>query len=53
MEPFPGRLYAEVDSYLERGRVDFEALRQQARKADPMFYQKRADARRQMQATQR
>ena len=43
----------EIDAYLEKGRDDFEALRQQAHKTDPMFYQKLADARRQMQATQR
>lgn len=43
----------EIDAYLEKGRTDFEAMRQQAHKTDPMFYQKLADARRQMQATQR
>ncbi|MSR84674.1 MAG: DUF433 domain-containing protein [Candidatus Latescibacteria bacterium] len=43
----------EIDAHLEKGRADFEAMRQRAREADPMFYQKLADARRQMQATQR
>ena len=40
---------SKIDSYLAQVRVDFEALRQAARKADPMFYQKLADARRQRQ----
>ena len=40
---------SEIDSYLVQGRVGFEALRQVARDADPMFYQKLADARRQRQ----
>ena len=40
---------AEIDSYLVRVRNGFEALRQAARDADPMFYQKLADARRQRQ----
>ena len=39
----------EIDSYLVQVRVGFEALRQAARDADPMFYQKLADARRQRQ----
>jgi uncharacterized protein (DUF433 family) len=38
---------SEIDIYLTQVRVDFEALRQAARDADPMFYQKLADARRQ------
>ena len=42
---------AEVDAYLKQGEVEFEALRQAARKADPMFYQKLADAKRQRQDT--
>ncbi|HEY7320823.1 MAG TPA: DUF433 domain-containing protein [Candidatus Binatia bacterium] len=41
---------SKIDSYLAQVRVDFEALRQAARNADPMFYQKLADARRQRQA---
>jgi len=39
----------EIDAYLKKAEADFEALRQASRKADPMFYQKLADARRQMQ----
>ena len=39
----------EIDNYLARVRIDFEALRQATRDADPMFYQKLADARRQRQ----
>jgi uncharacterized protein (DUF433 family) len=35
----------EVDAYLEKGRADFAEQRQKARDADPMFYQKLADAR--------
>ena len=38
----------EVDRYLEAQRQDFEAKRQAARDADPMFYQKLANARRQV-----
>jgi DNA replication protein DnaC len=40
---------AEIDTYLVQVRDGFEALRQAARDADPMFYQKLADARRQRQ----
>jgi uncharacterized protein (DUF433 family) len=36
-----------VDAYLEQAATDFRAVRQAARDADPMFYQKLADARRQ------
>lgn len=43
----------EIDAHLEKGKVDFEIMRRKAREADPMFYQKLADARRQMQAAQR
>lgn len=35
----------EVDTYLKTRRRDFEAKRKASRKADPMFYQKLADAR--------
>lgn len=35
----------EVDRYLAGRRQDFGAARQSARDADPMFYQKLADAR--------
>ena len=41
---------AEIDAYLEQGEAEFAALRQAAREADPMFYQKLADARRQRQS---
>ena len=34
----------EIDRYLESRREDFDAARQAARNADPMFYQKLADA---------
>lgn len=34
----------EVDRYLEARRQDFAAARQAARDADPMFYQKLAEA---------
>src|SRR5690242_2896961 len=36
---------AEVDEYLKQGRADFDALREQSRRTDPMFYQKLAAAR--------
>ena len=36
----------EVDRYLDARRRDFEAKRESAREADPMFYQKLADAKR-------
>ena len=38
---------ADVDRYLEARRRDYEARREAARAADPMFYQKLADAKRQ------
>ena len=34
----------EVDRYLDGRQQDFEAARQAARNADPMFYQKLTDA---------
>jgi len=37
---------AAVDAYLRSADAEFEALRNQARDSDPMFYQKLADARR-------
>jgi uncharacterized protein (DUF433 family) len=37
----------DIDAYLAQVKADFEAMRQAARDADPMFYQKLADARRQ------
>ena len=41
---------SEIDIYLEKAEADFEALRKESREEDPMFYQKLADARRQIQA---
>lgn len=37
----------EVDRYLDARQHDFEAKREASREADPMFYQKLADAKRQ------
>lgn len=37
----------EVDAHLAKARDDYEVKRQAARDADPAFYQKLADARRQ------
>ena len=34
----------DIDRYLQNRRQDFDAARQAARDADPMFYQKLADA---------
>lgn len=39
-----------IDDYLRQARAQYEAQRQAGRDADPAFYQKLADARRQMQA---
>ena len=41
----------EIDRYLEQQRTDYEAKRQAARDTDPMFYQKMAEARRQLLTT--
>ena len=41
----------EIEAYLEKAKADFEALRKASRQADPMFYQKLADARSQMQTS--
>jgi uncharacterized protein (DUF433 family) len=41
----------EVDQYLGLRRQDFDAARQAARDADPMFYQKLAEAKRQTPLT--
>ena len=38
----------DVDRYLEGRRQEFDAARESARDADPMFYQKLADARKQI-----
>ena len=40
---------SDVDAYLARVQADFEIVRQAARDADPMFYQKLADTRRTVQ----
>lgn len=37
----------EIDEYLAQAQRDFEAKRQAARDADPSFYEKLAEARRQ------
>lgn len=37
---------AEIDGYLAQAKNDYEAMRRAAQDADPMFYQKLADARR-------
>jgi uncharacterized protein (DUF433 family) len=41
----------DVDRYLESRRQDFDAARQAARDADPMFYQKLTDAKKQTPLT--
>lgn len=38
----------EIDEYLKQGEAEYDAKRDAARKADPMFYQKMAERRRQM-----
>ena len=38
-----------VDAYLAERQADYEARRQAARDADPMFYKKMADARRSLE----
>ena len=39
----------KVDRYLDQAQVAFEAKRKASRETDPMFYQKIADARRQIE----
>ena len=41
----------DIDRYLETRREDFGAARQATRDADPMFYQKLADAKKQTPLT--
>jgi len=41
----------EIDEYIKQGEVDYEAKREAARKADPMFYQKMAERRRLMKTS--
>jgi uncharacterized protein (DUF433 family) len=36
----------EIDEYIKQGEVDYEAKREAARKADPMFFQKMDERRR-------
>ena len=36
----------DVDTYLEKAQIEFEAMRKAAREKDPMFYKKLADIRR-------
>lgn len=36
----------EIDGYLAQAKSDYEAMQRAAQDADPMFYQKLADARR-------
>jgi uncharacterized protein (DUF433 family) len=43
---------AEIDEYLKKADAEFEALRQATRQADPQFYEKLMQARRQLQATE-
>lgn len=38
----------EIDTHLKTAQLDFAAKRQAAREADPMFYQKLAEAKRQL-----
>jgi uncharacterized protein (DUF433 family) len=38
----------EIDDYINQGESEYEVKREAARKADPMFYQKMAERRRQM-----
>lgn len=40
---------SDIDAHLARAKADFEVMRQAARSADPMFYQKLPEARRQGQ----
>lgn len=40
----------DIDAYLAQAKADFEAIRQAARNADPMFYQKLASVRQQGKA---
>ena len=39
---------AEIETYLEKAKADFETKREASRKSDPMFYHKLADARRRL-----
>ncbi len=39
----------KIDAYLKEGEVEYEELRKKSREADPIFYQKFMQARRQME----
>ena len=39
----------EIDAYLEKMKVEYQTKRKASRQADPMFYQKFAQARRQIE----
>ncbi len=41
---------AELDEYVKAGEAEFARMREAARDADPMFYQKMADTRRRHEA---
>jgi len=41
----------EIDEYIKQGDADYDAKREASRKADPIFYQKMAERRRQMDAS--
>jgi hypothetical protein len=41
----------QIDEYIKQGEADYEAKREAARKADPMFYQRMAERRRQMKTS--
>ena len=43
---------SETDAYLARAEAEYDELRAAARRQDPMFYQKIADARRAAQSAQ-
>jgi len=44
---------SEVDAYLAEGEQEFEALRQQAQRSNPLLYRKLAEARQQIPAIQK
>lgn len=41
---------AMIDEYMRQGEAEFDVMRRKAQEADPMFYQKMADARRKRQS---
>jgi len=43
----------EIDAYLQEGEGEFEALRQQARRSNPLLYRKLEEARQQKPATRK